>query len=161
MKATVSPTNTPPASAPAGFAGPIIVQDFFISIVAPDATEEPSAAEYVTIVDRMTEYFQLLLSSQIKENYGVDLLSIELSNDFNLFNASIPVDRFNIYMNFDAATFTYPVDSVGVPDANEAFVLLRDSISIDFILEVLRVPGTTFASSNEVVFRESEFDGPP
>lgn len=113
-------------------------------------------------MNRSTAYFNTYFTDFYASNPAVAFLGFDANNDFNLYgpNARIPAPRFNIYMNFDVATFTFAANSTP-PDAIETMTNLRDSISADFILSTVRTDGTPFNLANEVVLAASRFTQPP
>jgi hypothetical protein len=179
---TLAPTAAPtvvasdaPSLRPSGAPIPLVptptpvqivrVTDYYISFVAPDATREPTQAEYDEMLRRINEWFQMTFMEQYANNPETQFIGSVASNDFTLFgvNNNIPPRPadFNIYMNFDFSEFTYTENSV-VPTTSEAFEIMRASITRDFILEVVRTyTGTPFESTDEVFFAASEFTQPP
>jgi hypothetical protein len=157
-------TSPPPASAPTvdtDVRGTITVRDrFFIAFAAPDATREPTEAEYAQMVNLTESFFNAALSAMFANDPARMFERVDMNLDNTLFNSSIPADRFNIYMEFDTAALVFTPDSTP-PTAEEAFALLRDSISQDYIVQYVRsATDTPFVSTNEVVFRASEMQIP-
>jgi hypothetical protein len=155
MPINLSPTATPVQT--------VRVTDYYISFVAPDATREPTQDEYAEMLRRITAYFKDTFTGIYANDPNTTFLDVVSSNDFTLYGAAagIPEARFNIYMNFDLSDFTYTLDSV-VPTNAEIFQIMKDSITQQFIIDVVRTyTGTPFESTNEVFFAASEFNGKP
>jgi hypothetical protein len=151
----LSPTATPVQT--------VRVTDYYISFVAPDATREPTQDEYDEMLRRITAYFKDTFTGIYATDPNTEFLDVVSSNDFSLYGAAagIPEARFNIYMNFDFSDFTYTEGSV-VPTNAEIFQIMKDAITQDFIIQVVRTyTGTPFESTNEVFFAASEFNGKP
>jgi hypothetical protein len=143
----------------------LLIEDYFISFVAPGATREPTQAEYDEMLVRINDWFEQQFEELYANRTDVQFLGAESSNDFALYglNNDIPPRpaEFNIYMNFDFTEYTYSEDSV-IPTTQEVFEVMRLSITTDFILEVVRTfTGTPFESTNEVFFAASQFAAPP
>jgi hypothetical protein len=139
------------------------VTDYYVAFVAPDATREPTPDEYDEMSRRITAYFNDTFTGIYATDPNTEFLDVVSSNDFSLYGtaAGIPEARFNIYMNFDFSDFTFTEASV-VPTSAEIFQIMRDAITPDFIIDVVRTyTGTPFDSTNEVFFSASEFNGPP
>jgi hypothetical protein len=157
-------TSQPPASAPTidtDVRGTITVRDnFFIAFAAPDATREPTEAEYAQMVNLTETFFNSVLSAMFANDPARMFVRVDMNLADTMFQASIPAERFNIYMEFDSAALVFTPDSTP-PTAEEAFALLRDSISQDYIVQYVRsAMDTPFVSTNEVVFRASEMQNP-
>jgi hypothetical protein len=157
-----APSRAPiPSSSTATPVQIVRVTDYYISFVAPGATREPTQEEYDEMLRRITAYFVDIFMAM--NDADTEFVSIDSSIDFTLYGAAagIPRPEFNIYMNFDFSNFIYTETSV-VPTVAETFDILRSSITVDFILEIVRTyTGTPFESTNEVFFAASEFVGPP
>jgi hypothetical protein len=132
------------------------VTDYFIAFVAPTATREPTEEEYNEMNRRITAYFSDAVLSLYADDSNIEFVSIDSSNDFTLYGAAagIPSPRYNIYMNFNYTDVTYRTTTglMVVPTVAEQFFDLKNSITVDFILDVVRTyTGTPFESTNEVV----------
>jgi hypothetical protein len=143
----------------------LLVEDYYISFVAPGATREPTQEEYDEMLVRINDWFEQQFEELYANNPDVEFLGAESSNDFTLYglNTGIPPRpaEFNIYMNFDFTEYTYSETST-VPTTQEVFEVMRQSITRDFILEVVRTfTGTPFESTIEVFFAASQFSAPP
>jgi hypothetical protein len=142
------------------------VTDYYIAFVAPTATREPTKEEYNEMNRRITAYFSDDLIRLYADDSNIEFVSIDSSNDFTLYGAAagIPRPEFNIYMNFNYTDVTYRTTTglMVVPTVDETFGDLRNSITVNFILQVVRnYTGTPFESTNEVIFAASDFVGPP
>jgi hypothetical protein len=161
-----SPSRTPIALNPTPTpVQRILVEDYYISFVAPGATREPTQAEYDEMLSRINDWFERQFMEQYANNPDVQFLGTETSNDFTLYglNNNIPPRpaEFNIYMNFDFSEYTYSETSV-VPTTQEVFEIMRQSITRDFILEVVRTfTGSPFESTIEVFFAASQMVAQP
>lgn len=112
---------------------------------------------------RITAYYKETFTGIYATDTDTEFLDVMSSNDFTLYgaDAGIPEARFNIYMNFDFSDFTYTEESV-VPTNTEIFQIMKDAITQQFIIDVVRTyTGTPFESTNEVFFAASELNGPP
>jgi hypothetical protein len=153
----LNPTATPVQT--------VLVNDYYISFLAPGATREPTQAEYDEMLTRINGWFEMQFTAQYANRTDVQFLGTETSNDFTLYglNNNIPPRpaEFNIYMNFNFSAFTFSETSV-VPTTQEIFEIMRLSITRDFILQVVRTfTGSPFESTVEVFFAASQFAMPP
>jgi hypothetical protein len=136
------------------------VADFYLAYVAENADREPTQEEYGQLVNLTMEYFNTFLEKKYGNSTEIMFLGAEPVLSFTLFKAGIPNDRFNIYMDYEYVDVIFTAES-NPPSAAELFVILRDSISPEYILDYVRLAsGTPFVSTNEVVFRASTMDGP-
>ena len=143
----------------------VLIEDYYISFVAPGATREPTQEEYDEMLIRINDWFEMQFMALYANRTDVQFLGAETSNDFTLFglNTGIPPrpENFNIYMNFDFSEYTYSESST-VPTTQEVFEIMRLSITQAFILQVVRTfTGTPFESTVEVFFAASQFVAPP
>ena len=120
----------------------VLVEDYFISFLAPGATREPTPAEYDEMLVRINDWFELQFTTRYANDPNVQFLGSETSNDFTLYGLmnNIPPrpNEFNIYMNFDFSEFTFSETST-VPTTEEVFEILRSSITADFILQSVQI----------------------
>lgn len=177
---TVTPTVTPtiapqviasesptifPSSVPS--AAPIVtrfvrVEDYYISFVAPGSTAEPTEEEYSEMLNRTTNYFQEQFTAFFANNPDTTFISIDSASDFNLYGAEagIPRPEFNIYMNFNVTELEFAEGSV-IPPAIDIFTIMKDSMTVAFITDVVRTfTPSQFDSTNEVFFAATELVSP-
>jgi hypothetical protein len=137
------------------------VENFFLAYNAPMADREPTADEYNQMRDLTTEYFTNYFTGRYANDTAVKFLTAESGIKFNLYQAGIPAQRFNIYMQYNYTDLIYTVDSTP-PSAAESFIIMRDSITAEYILNYVRnATNTPFDSTQEVVFRASTLTEPP
>jgi hypothetical protein len=165
---TVSLPTTPPAQIPTpvfktqalspptaatGESSVPIVNTIYIAFAAPEATREPTQEEYALMTDLTSEYLDSYITGYYKNDADSSFIRTELTLKDTLYNAGIPDERFNVYMEF-FAKLVFSSESA-LPTSDEAFALVRDSISPDYILDYVRsAVGTPFESTNEVVLRQ-------
>jgi hypothetical protein len=133
------------------------VENFYVSYVAPMATREPTPAEYDEMVNRTNTYFQGYFDTYFANMPNVMFMGVESTSDFTLYGAAagIPEARFNIYINFSFSVLTYSESSMP-PTSAETFKIMKDSITPDYILNVVRTfTGSPFESTNEAYFAAS------
>lgn len=151
-----------PTDSPVSTVQRIRVADFYLAYVAGNADREPTEDEYAQVASLTMDYFETFLQARYADDPDVTYLGIEPALEFTLYgeNAGIPNERFNIYMDYSYADVIYTPESTP-PNPAETFVILRDSISPEYILDYVRAAsGTPFVSTNEVVFRASTMDSP-
>jgi hypothetical protein len=153
-------TESPAAGAPTE--EPVLrirVENFFLAYVAPGAIE-PTEEQYALLVDATNDFFSDTFTEMFASDDTTTFLRAESTLGFSLFNASIPAERFNIYTDYDYTDLIYTTNSTP-PDAAASFILLRDSINQDYIIDYVRsLDGTPFVTTNEVVFRASTMEAP-
>jgi hypothetical protein len=124
------------------------------------AERAPNEEEYMGTVSRTTEYFNNFFTTTYENDPNVNFLGAQAQLDFNLYEAGIPAERFNIYMDYAYMDLYFTADSTNLPTPDEAFVLMRDSITAEYITDYVQVEGTPFFSTSEVVFRRSTMSNP-
>jgi MYXO-CTERM domain-containing protein len=138
------------------------VSDFYVAYAAKGAENEPTKEQYAQMVNLTMNFFKDFLTEKFADSPDIKFLGIEPTLGFTLFGdkAGIPLEQFNIYMDYDFADVVYTAES-NPPNGAETFVILRDSISPKYILEYVRAAtDTPFITTNEVVFRASTLEGP-
>lgn len=143
-KATVkSPTAAPVVSNK-----PLVVKSAYsIAYAAPEATREPTQDEYDEMTRLTNEYF----AQKLIDYYGNDFKGVETSITNTLYEAALPEERFNIFMEF-SSDVTFAKGLSPSPDAAEISAIIRDSINADYILGVVRSFSSPFESTNEIYF---------
>jgi hypothetical protein len=132
----------------------VVVEEFYLSFVAPNATRGPTTTEYDEMTQRITNWFEIHFIDIYANVSNVEFLGMETTNDFTLYgrNNEIPPRPadFNIYMHFDNADFTFTKESAA-PDSSEVIATMIASIDEKFVREIVRTDtGTPFVSTNEV-----------
>jgi hypothetical protein len=157
--ATAAPVATPTA---ASNEQTVRLQDFFISYVAPEATREPTAAEYAEMLNRTSNYFQRYFENYYANDPNVEFVSINATIDFTRYgpDAGIPEARFNIYINFALTDLTFTADSTP-PDAKALFdILAASTYGQDGVTYILTEVQTFFETTNEVFLSATEVAPP-
>lgn len=162
---SLRPSGSPGPTAletPAPTAEPVLrirVADYYLAYVSPNA-REPTTDEYELMVNLTQNYFQDYFEDLYADRDDVEFLGAESNLEFTLFEEGIPAEKFNIYMDYAYTDLIYTVGS-NPPDASESFIIMRDSITVEYILDYVRAAtGTPFTAVNEVVFRASTMDAP-
>jgi hypothetical protein len=132
----------------------------YLAIAAVDLTVEPTQNQYNALTRRLEQYFETSIRDSLLQEFEAELEEIILTNEFNFFEEGIPVERFNVLMNFDLSA-TYSDSSIKIPDEESLFIAIRDfAISEELIKDVIR-PLSPFQDVNEIVFRVSDLEAPP
>jgi hypothetical protein len=106
------------------------------------------------MTDLTSEYFDSYFTGYFENDVSSTFIRSELTLKNTLYNAGIPDERFNVYMEV-VANLVFASASA-LPTSKEAFVLVRDSIRVDDVLDfVWSATGTPFESTNEVVFHQA------
>jgi hypothetical protein len=69
-----------------------------------------------------------------------------------MFNAGIPHQRFNIYMEYSLTTATYTAASQNVPTPIDFLTILKDGFLVEYLLNVTALIGTPFEFVVEGLF---------
>jgi hypothetical protein len=160
---TLSPTqiNAAPTSAPAagGASGiRIHVIDFYLAYVIPLLVTELTEEQLAGLVD-VTEQFWDEFFGQFYDGTEILYRGIELVVDDYFFNAGIPEERFNYYINFDT-TVLYEDNSRPPPGPNETFEIMASADFEDYVSRFVRTQ-SAFNSATEVAFRAQESSDAP
>lgn len=132
----------------------------YLAIAAVDLAVEPTQNQYNALTRRLEQYFEASIRDSLLQEFEAELEEIILTNEFNFFEEGIPVERFNVLMNFDLSA-TYSDDSNKIPDEESLFIAIRDfAISEELIIDVIR-PLSPFQDVNEIVFSVSDLEAPP
>jgi hypothetical protein len=112
------------------------------------------------MVNLTEAFFTMVLMEMYAGDDTKRFVRVDLDLDYTLFQAMVPAERFNIYMDFANANLVFEPGSTP-PSATDAFALLRDSINEEYILQYVRsATDSPFVSTNEVVFRASTMPNP-
>jgi hypothetical protein len=132
------------------------VSDYYLAYVAADAEREPTADEYSFMIKLTSDFFEKSLTALYADRQDLTFLGLEIPQLASVgFNYGVPNERFNIIMYYDHIDLMFTENSIA-PSASEAFALLRDMISPEYILDYVRTAvDTPFVSTNEVIFRAS------
>lgn len=151
--------NTAPTAAPTEIR--VRVSNFYIAYVATqDPLVEPTPEQYANQANLTNTFFEDLFGAMFANSSDTTFLGAETTLDYTLFQAGIPAERFNLYMDYAYTDLIYTVDS-DPPDAATSFELMRGSISEDFIRNyVWNTTDSAFATVNEVVMRGSDMPNP-
>lgn len=115
---------------------------------------EPSAQEYKQQVQNSIIYLEQEMFYHLRdEGFSDDLfLGAKSSVVASRWNASIPDDKFNIYIGLEYVEFLFAYKPENTPDENEIYRFLQEEVSSqDYIVAVWQVPGT-FESVAAAVF---------
>ena len=155
---------TGPTTSPAPTPTPVIrvrVGDYYLAYVSnQNPLVEPTPEQYAAQADVTTRYFEDFFRASFANSSDTTFLGAESNLDYTLFQAGIPAERFNLYMDYSYMDLIYSIDS-DPPDAAMSFELMRASISEDFIRNyVWNTTKSAFATVNEVVMRGSTMPNP-
>jgi hypothetical protein len=116
MRPPVRAPTKPPVRSPTP-AQTVRVTDFYLSFVAPDATREPTSAEYAEMVRRIEAHIKFIFAAVYTNPSFTNFINVKVSSDLMLFgdDAGIPTSDFNIYIHFDFADFTFSGEHI--PDS--------------------------------------------
>lgn len=130
----------------------IELRDIFQAFSASQAARAPTEEEYADLQQRTMQHFETHLQNVFANDPDNEFLRIESVLRTTRYgeNAGIPAERFNIYMEYDSITIYFKNGSK-IEDAGRVMQLLKDSITVDYILDTPRkMDGTPFASTVEV-----------
>jgi Fasciclin domain len=118
-----------------------------------EAKEEPTVSQYNEARRITLEYYDqyirniLLATRPLIEFLGWNMTLVDAR-----FNAGIPLQRFNIYMEFAMAVAFYSKESRNVPSPGEFLNFLKDGYVIEYLLNITSLTGTPFEQVTEGVF---------
>jgi hypothetical protein len=127
---------------------------YVIPLLVTELTEEQLAG----LVD-VTEQFWDEFFGQFYDGTEILYRGIELVVDDYFFNAGIPEERFNYYINFDT-TVLYEDNSRPPPGPNETFEIMASADFEDYVSRFVRTQ-SAFNSATEVAFRAQESSDAP
>ena len=135
--------------------------NFYLAYVATqDPLVEPTQEQYEDQANLTNSYIEDLFSAMFANSSDTTFLGAETQLDYTLFQAGIPAERFNLYMDYAYTDLIYTIDS-DPPDAATSFELMRGSISQSFITDyVWNTTDSAFTTVNEVVMRGSTMPNP-
>jgi hypothetical protein len=129
------------------------VDAIYITIAAPDATREPTLAEYELMTNHTADYFDAYFTGYYYDDADSSFFRTEPILKDTLYDAGVRALYRVQYMEF-FANLVFSSAFV-LPTSDEAFALVSDSISADYILDFVRsaTTRTPFDSTNEVVLK--------
>jgi len=146
---TRSPSAEPVAAPPAVIQ--VGMGDFYMSYVTSDNTE-PTEAEYEQLRQLNIDHFGGAFADAFASDPDIEFESLQLilRETRHGSSAGIPDGTFNIYMDYEDALLTFSETSVGIPDANELFIIYKDGLTTEYLLQMRAdLTGTPFATVNE------------
>jgi hypothetical protein len=126
-------------------------ESFYIAFIT-SSDVEPTADEYEQMAAAIEEYYNGFIRTMLMTtDPSLDFIRIEMNLNSTQYNAGIPDDRFNIYMEFSTATaFFMPTGAGSLISSDDLLNLLLDGITTDFIVDPVRMQtGTPFAEVTE------------
>jgi hypothetical protein len=85
------------------------------------------------MTDLTSEYFDSYFTGYFENDVSSTFIRSELTLKNTLYNTGIPDECFNVYMEV-VANLVFASASA-LPTSKEAFVLVRDSIRVDYVLD--------------------------
>ena len=146
---TVSPTEAPVPTAPFQT---IRVPDFYIAYVAEQSPVVVTTEQFDEQVRVTNLYFEDFLKVMFADQTDITFLRAESSLESTLIDSAIPEERFNIYMQYEYTDLIYTADS-NPPDVEASFEILKNSMSVEYLLRYARNVTGAFATVNEAVMR--------
>lgn len=154
---TISPTLIPtlagsswPSIQPSVQLQRVTVTDYYISYVIPGLTEEPSQEDIDILLDATRQFFVTIFEDYYVDS-DVQFLDLKYELKEWLYNASIPEERFNLYMHYDTVVL-YELDSPRPASPLESFSIMSNTDFAPYIIEYVRtIPG--FITAEEIDFR--------
>jgi hypothetical protein len=129
-----------------------------LAYVIPLLDTEPTEEEVAGLVD-VTEQFWDEFFEQFYDGTGIMYRGIELVVDGAFFNAGIPDERFDYYINFNT-TVLYEDNPLTLPNPIETFEIMASADFGDYVRRFVRTQ-PAFNSASEVVFRAQESSDVP
>jgi hypothetical protein len=143
------------------------VTDFYLAYVAADADREPTAEEYSLMVNLTSDFYETSLTALYADRQDVTFLGLGVPKLKSVgFNYGVPNERFNIIMYYDYIDLMFTENS-NAPSASESFVLVRDMISPECILDIVPPPArrlcrpTRLSFARRQIFPAKRFDCRP
>lgn len=131
---------------------------FFLAFNAPSADREPDNDEYSKLLSQTAPYFETRIRDILTMDFpGVGYgaagdMTIGSSVDSKRYEAGIPEERFNIYLEFESGFFGSC--STASLSKSQLFEILQRVDLIDYIVSVTKsasLVSTPFESTTEVV----------
>jgi len=133
------------------------VSPYYISFVAPLADRKPNETEAIIMANLVSDFFTKELSRAFSdESLGIRFDTMETVPFETRFDAGIPDDRFNLYIDLDSRAI-FETDSENLPTPEELFAILEESMGPSFIVNIVwQAPNTIWISAYEAVLGASE-----
>jgi hypothetical protein len=114
---------------------------------------EPTPFQYSEARRITIEYYnKFIRSSLMMSRPMVEFIEWNATLLSTRFNAGIPSQRFNIYMEYVMVVAIYARESRNVPSPGEFLNLVKDGYVDEYLLNVTSLVGTPFELVNEGVF---------
>jgi len=129
-----------------------VVTEFYISYDVPELLPgDATGSAYESLRLATMDYINQSLATSYSEIAEVAFAGFEMSVVQTKFGANIPNERFDVYMHCTSTSlFDSNLQTPEVPDSDEIFYKLQESITVDYILGCARSI-TEFASTVEVI----------
>ena len=149
---SVSSSANPSASPSVGVVRININQRFFFAYVS-DSNEEPTASNYDDARRITIEYFDDYIRGRLMmDRPQVEFLEWNTTLVDTRFNAGIPSQRFNIYMEYAMTVALYSKESRNVPSPGQFLLFLTDGYVLQYLLNITSLTGTPFEMVKEGVY---------